>query len=114
MSGQYGVKESKEFFDLGFALVNAGKGVLADGKVSIGDIAYVIPVLPAMEAGLVGLSIVPKELGELDEADEKELLDYAKAKLPQAVSDEKLRVKVYAYVKAGVALAHAYAVSREG
>lgn len=110
MGGQFGVKETKELLDLGFAVVEAGKGVMADGKVTFTDVAYVVPVFPKLEAGLAGAALAPKELGELDEADEKELLDYTKAKLPGAISDELLRAKVFAYLRVGLAFAHALSV----
>lgn len=107
MSGKFGVKETKEAFELGFALVSAAQCAMADGKVTFGDIACIIPVLPKLEAGIAGLGLVPQELGELDEVDEKELLDFAKSKLPDVVSDAALRAKIYAYVRAGLAVASA-------
>lgn len=107
MSGKFGVKETKEAFDLGFALVSAAQCAMADGKVTLGDIACVIPVFPKLESGVAGLTLVPQELGELDEVDEKELLDFAKTKLPEVVLDAVLRAKVYAYVRAGLAVASA-------
>lgn len=107
MGGKFGVKETKEAFELGFALVSAAQCAMADGKVTLGDIACVIPVFPKLEPGVDGLALVPQELGELDEVDEKELLDFAKSRLPDVVSDPVLRTKVYAYVRAGLAVASA-------
>lgn len=113
MGGIYGVKDLKEAFDLGFAVVAAGKCSLDDGKVTLGDIVCVIPVFPKIQPGVDGIGNALKELADIDEADEKELLDYAKAKIPEVVGDEKLKKKVYAYVKAGLAVAVAISVSRE-
>lgn len=113
MAGQFGTKETKEAFDLGFATVGAVQCTMEDGKVGLGDIACVIPLFPKLEAGVQGLALVPKELGELDEADEADLLAYAKAKMPSVTSDEHLRRTVYACVKVGLALAHAVSVLRE-
>lgn len=107
MDGKYGVKETKEAFDLGFGVVASAQCAMADGKVTLGDIACVIPVFPKLEAGVEGLALVPAELGELGPNDEKELLEYCAAKLPSVVGDEKLRAKVYAYVRAGLAVAAA-------
>jgi hypothetical protein len=107
MAGKYSVKETREAFELGFALVQSARCAMADGNVTLGDIACVIPVFPYLESGITGLTLVPQELGELDADDEKELLDFARLRLPDVVTDDKLRNKVYAYVRAGLAIASA-------
>lgn len=112
MGGKFGVKESKDLFDLGFGLAQAGKDVMEDGKVNLADLAAVIPLFPKIAPAVEGVDVVPSELAELDEADEVELLNYAKVKLPVVISDEVLRHKVYTYVRAGLAVAAAIAVSR--
>lgn len=113
MSGKYGVKETKEAFDLGFALVQAGQCATEDGKVNLGDIACAVPVFPKVGAAVEGIGLIPSELGELDAADEKELLDHAAVKLGQTLPDGKLRRCVYAYVKVALALSHAISVTVE-
>jgi hypothetical protein len=112
MAGKYGVKETKEMLDLGFALAKAGKEALADGKVNLLDLGVVMPVFPIVGTAVEGAPLVPLELGEIDEADSAELLAYAKAKLPEVVDEAELRHKVYVYVKAGLAVAEAVAVTR--
>lgn len=112
MGGRYGVKETKDLFDLGFGIAQAGKEVLADGKVNLADLASVIPLFPKIAPAVDGVDQVPNELGELDEADEAELLAYAKLKLPTVVDDAALKNKVYTYLRAGLALAAAIAVSK--
>lgn len=111
MSGKYGVKETQELFDLGFEIAKAGKLALADGKVNFLDLGVVMPVFPKVGPAVDGIALVPKELGELDEADAKTLLDYAKARLPEVVDEVTLRHRIYTYVKAGVAVGEAISVS---
>lgn len=113
MGGKLGTKETKEAFELGLAAIVAVQCSMADGKVTLGDIACVIPVFPKLEAGVDGLALVPAELGELDEADEQDLLAFCKAKLPTVTTDEHLRKLVYSYVKVGTSIANAVSVTRE-
>lgn len=112
MAGQFGVKETKDLFDLGFALAKAGKEASADGKVNLFDVGHLIAVIGKVGPAFEGAAVAPSELGELDEADAKELLDYVKAKLPEVLEEEKLKKQVFVFVKAGLAVAEAIAISR--
>lgn len=112
MDGQFGVKESKEFLDLGFAVAQAGKCVMEDGKATIGDIACVIPIFPKVAPGLDNIGIALQEMAELGENDEKELLDYTKSKLNETISDARARELMYVWLRAGLAVAHAYHVTK--
>lgn len=112
MAGKFGVKETKELFALGFALAKAGKDVMADGKVNFLDLGVVIELFPKVAPAIDGIEQVPSELGELDEAEEKELLAFAAEKLPTVVDNELLKKKVYVYLRAGLAVVAAIQVSR--
>lgn len=112
MPVKYSIKETKELLDLGFGLAKAGKDALADGKVTLWDLPLIVPVLGLVSPGIEGGELVPKELGDLDEAESKELLDYAKSKIPDIVSDADLKKKVYSCLKAGLALLEAISVLR--
>ena len=105
------IKETKEMFDFGFALGQAGKMALADGKITFNDIPVLLPVFPKVSLAVEGAGLIPAELADLDEAEGKELLDYCKAKLPNIVDDAGLRDKIAVYIKAGLAVAEAIAVS---
>ena len=111
MGGKFSVKETKEAFELGFAAVAAAQCAYADGKVTFGDVVCVVPVFPKLDAGLDGVALVPQELGEIDEADEADLLAFARSKIATATSDEHLRRLIFAYVKVGTSLAHAVSVT---
>lgn len=112
MAGQYGLKETKEALDLGFALVAATKSALEDGKVNLLDAAELFKIIPAVGPAVDGLPLIAKELGELDAQDSAELLAYAAAGLATAVTDPGLALKVNAALKLAVTLGEAYAVFR--
>jgi hypothetical protein len=111
MAGKYGVEETKDLFELGFAVALAVKAANADGKINLFDLPQAIPLLSKVSAAVEDFSQVPSELGEIDEADAKALLDYAKSHLPEVTSDDELRHKLYVYVKLGLCLAEAVTVT---
>ena len=109
MAGKYSVKETKELFDLGFALAGAGVQAMADGKVNFLDIGVVIPLFPLVGPAIDNAAVALSEVSELDEQDSVELLSYAKSKIPSFVDDEDVVKKVVVCVKAGLAVAEAIA-----
>ncbi len=110
MAGQYGVKESKEVLALGFALGGALKSAKKDGKIDVSDIVYLLPAIQASSAALADLSLVPKELGELDVAEAVELLNYAKGEVDGLVDDEQAKKVVNAALKVGLSVAELVSV----
>lgn len=71
-----GVKETLEVLEAVKVLAESGKKVLADGKVSIGDIGTLLDLMkkfPVVNAGIQGAELVPVEIKDLD-AEEAELL----------------------------------------
>lgn len=110
MAGKYSVKETIEAFDLGFALVEAGKTALADGKVNIFDLPVLIPLFPKVQPAVEGAELIISELSEMDEEDAKALFAYAEAKVGGLVSDPVVKHKILVALKAGLALAEAIAV----
>ncbi len=73
---EMGVKESLEALEALRLLVLDVKKVLADGKISTADIGVVFDVLnqmPALNAGIKGVELVPAEIKDID-AQEAELL----------------------------------------
>lgn len=112
MAGKYGVKETLEVLDLGFSLVNAVKEAQSDGKINFLDAIHLIPVMPKVDAAITEIATVPSELGELDEQDVFQVLEYSKTKLGTALSDVDLRTKTFAVLRAGLYVANAVAVVR--
>lgn len=101
MGGQFGIKETRELFDLGLALGKAAAGALDDGALKIEDLVLLVPAFSLVGPAFSNLDKVPKELSELDEEDAKSLMEYAKEKLPDVLEEDKLRLKV----EKGLALA---------
>jgi hypothetical protein len=76
-----GVKETKEVVALGLALGKAVVSIADDGKVSVLELAKLIPVVPKISQGVTGLKDVPAELADMDAAELQELLDMVEAEL---------------------------------
>jgi hypothetical protein len=112
MSGSFGVKATKEALDCAFAVVSAFQLANADGKINFNDVVFVIPIFPTIGPVVADAALIPKELGELDAAEEADLMEYAATKLNSTVSDVSLRAKVRSLVHLGLALAESVSVFR--
>lgn len=108
MSGQYGIKETKECLDAGFAVLRAVKSSMEDGSISYLDIGNLIIVFPAIGPALENIAAVPKELSELSSEEAGELLAHAATQLGLAISEPKLVSKINASLKLVLALGEAY------
>lgn len=110
MGGTYGVQETLEIADLGFSAFRIGKDILADGKIGLLELPQLIPLIGKVTRAVDGAALVPKELTELDEQDQKTILEFFAARLPDITDSVALRLKVSAFLKAGLAIAEAIAV----
>ena len=79
MAGEYSVKETKEMVSLGAGLVLAIENAYADGRFGLEDLAFLIPLAAYVQPAVDGANLIPKEVGEMDEADEKELREHIDA-----------------------------------
>jgi len=113
MGGKYGIKETKEFLDLGFSLWGAVDAAGADDKYDFNDMAYLIPIIPKLEPGIGDIGLMPKEMADLDDEDAKELLDFAAAKTGLLVGDPLLVKKINSTLQALIYVAKAVAAWRE-
>ncbi|MHA2274627.1 MAG: hypothetical protein ACXAC2_02580 [Candidatus Kariarchaeaceae archaeon] len=109
MAGQYDVKNTKEILRLGLAGFQAYQMAMEDGKINLSDLAHLMLVVPYLEAAVKDIALIPKELGELDEADGKDLLAFAAGILPGLV-EVKLAMIINAVLKGVVGLLEAYAL----
>ena len=109
MSGKYDVKNTKEVLRLGLAGFQAYEGVMKDGKLGFDDVAHIMLVIPYIEDAIKDITLIPKELGELDDADGKDLLVFAASILPGLV-DAKLAVIINAVLKGVIGLLEAYSL----
>lgn len=84
----YGIKETKELVKFGIALGEAVDASLADGKLGLEDaVNFYTPITAAGDA-FADISLVPKELGDLDDAEKAELLSYVENELD--IANDKL------------------------
>lgn len=101
---QYGIKETKEVLALGFSLGKALKSAKEnDGKIDLNDIGLLLTVIPNVVPAVNDISLVPKELKDLDAAEGQELLDYARQELGDTLSDEELVAQIAAGLEFGIA-----------
>lgn len=103
----YGIKETKELLDLGFSVAGAIKSSMADGKIGLEDLGQMMLVIPKLSPAFTNIALVPKELGDLDASEQKELLDYAAQKLGE-LGEGKLVLIVTASLKLGLAALELY------
>lgn len=102
-----GTKETKDVIEFLCALVNAIADASADGKVTLGEAAALLPVLYKLPAAIDGIDAIPDEASdftqdELDELSEliKEELDLPNDRVEAAVEQlVDMAVKLYALVK---------------
>lgn len=73
-----GIKETKEAVALGCGLIKAGKAVLADGSVNVGDVTALFPVLKLIGPAVEDASLIPSELAGLEAGEFDELVAVAK------------------------------------
>ena len=104
MSGQYSVENTKKLLDFVFVVGVAVKASGADGKYDLADLGQLMPVFVAASQDFKDVGMVPKELGELDEADALELVAYAQSKLPGVVDKASLIKKINDGLRVALAL----------
>lgn len=92
MSGQYSVQNTKEVLRLGLACFQAYENITEDGKIGLEDLSHVVAVTPYIKDAVSDVSLVPKELGEVDAADAKELRDYAAQILGEMVDSDLVEI----------------------
>ena len=89
-----GVKETKEAFDFGFDLAEAGRKSLEDGKVNFLDVPNFIKPLRSGMAAVNGIQQVKNELLDLDLKERKELEDHARTRLNTEIDDNDKLVEI--------------------
>ena len=77
----YGIEETKEFVKWGLQLGMAVEAALQDGKISWLDATSFMKVVTGAPKAITGIDKVPKELGDMDAAEKKELSEYIKLEL---------------------------------
>lgn len=94
----YGIQETKDCVDLGFACYKAGKLAYGDKKINLLDVRYLWDVIPAVSPAVTGYEKVPAELGDLSVEEASELIAHVSAKLE--VDSEHAKKVIEASLKA--------------
>lgn len=77
--GAYGIKETADVVKMAAAVVRAAEAALADGTLGVEDIIHLVPALGTFGPAIDGIALVPKEIGELDDADKQTIKDVINA-----------------------------------
>lgn len=73
MENQFSIKETKEAITLMGAMTKSFDAAYADGKFELAELALLIPVAGYVQPAVDGAGVIPKELGELNDDEQKEL-----------------------------------------
>lgn len=85
-----GIKETKEVLQLVFALMKTFKAAKADdGNINMADVKHLVALFPNLSPAVEGITEVPAEIKDLNEAEAKELLTFAAAHLGQLAGEEE-------------------------
>lgn len=107
--GQYGMEETLDVVDAVLSLFTAiWEAKTNDGKISIGDILLFITPLTKLPAAFEGAALIPLEVGEMDDEDREELLNFVQSKV--TVGNEKAELilnKIFETLSSGVQLYNA-------
>lgn len=98
-----GIQNIVEVIQFGAAVAKAIKEAKAnDGKIDFKDVGLLFPVAPLVVPVIDGIGQIPKELGDLDEAELAALL----AEVAKALGADN-NAKLVIQIKAGLKFAHA-------
>jgi len=111
MSEKYNIQNTKEALTFGFAMMGALKAAKADdGKITFADAGHLMMVWPTIGPMVDDIKLIPKEIGDLDESELKELKDYAAAQLSLHVGDPTLVKKINAGLNLALAVGENWAL----
>jgi len=104
---KYDVKNTLEVMKLGASISKAIKNAKADGKVDANDMLHLIPVMGDVGPAIDGISLVPKEIMDLDMEESELLITEAGKMVGEILEKEALIKKINAWIKAGLAILEA-------
>lgn len=112
MGEKLGIQETKDVLALVLDAANiVGEAKKNDGKIDITDAALLIKLVPELAPAFAGITAVPAELGDLDEAEATELVAFVAAKF--TLGDPHAREVVEAGLKAVSAVWHLIVVLKK-
>lgn len=97
-----GIQETLEFIRFGVGIEKAIAGAKADGKVDFADLGQLFPLAPLAVAAVDGIGNIPKELGDLEDAELEVLIAEA-----GAIVGSDNRAKTIEKIRAALKFAHA-------
>lgn len=85
-----GIQETKDVIKTAAQIGNGIGIALQDGKFELTELVEFVPALLSLPTALSGITDVPLELSDLDEAERRELLDYMRQEfdIPQEQTEE--------------------------
>lgn len=99
----YGIKETGELQDFLATIINLADTTSADGKIDTFELISFVQVIPQVRPAIEGLKEIPKELGDLSEAERVALALRAAERLKlRNANTERLAEKGYALTLAFV------------
>lgn len=108
---KYGVAETKEMLKFLVLLGMAVDKSLEDKKLDLADAPNLLPAMLAAGPAFSNVSLVPKELGELDAAEKQELVEYFAKEFD--LKDDKIEMLVEKGLKLGL-LVYEFVVELKG
>lgn len=100
---KYGLKETKEVLVFAFKAVETYKLAKADGKIDMNDAGLAFTLFPSLTPAFENITLVPKEIKDLDASEIEELETYLMGEIGKVISKEKLLTQI----NAGLKLIHA-------
>jgi len=108
--GQYGIKETKEVVKFGVELGEAVDRAMSDDKMEVADLVHLVPAFTAAGPAFSDISLVPKEMKDMDEAESKELMDYVESELD--IENDQVEEVIEKSLRAVLALHDVYLAVR--
>lgn len=88
VEGKVGIKETKEVLKFGILAKDVIVAAKADGKINLGDLGLVLPLVGPLNGAIEGAEQIPAELADLDAAEFDELVALAKDTVDGFVPDD--------------------------
>jgi hypothetical protein len=88
IEGKVGIKETKELLKFGILAKDVFVAAKADGKIDLGDLGLVLPLVGPLNGAIQGVGEIPAELADLDEGEFDELVALAKETVDGFVPDD--------------------------
>jgi hypothetical protein len=100
---KYGIENLKNFLHFPISLAIAGEKAMADGKIDVLDLPHIVGPVSKLFPMLQAFPHCPNELKDLNEAEEKEIQEWAKKEFN--LSNDGLEIIIEEAFRVAVGLA---------